>query len=90
LPLDRNGHVSLPSGQTLYLMEARSVNRGNNEKPIMMFTIEDIQSVHQQLKSNGVNVSEIKHDKTFGSQFLFYDLDENCFGLFELKPEYKS
>jgi len=88
LSVDLNGHLILPSGQTLYLLQIKNPYNNlhtDSSIPVLSFDVDNIYEVHDELQKNGVCVDEQVEDLISGKHFFFHDLDKNRFGIFQLK-----
>jgi len=88
LSLDRNGHLILPSGQTLYLLQFKhphDIFYTESPVPMLSFDVDNITEVYDQLKGKGICVDARIEDSIMGEHFFFYDLDKNRFGIYQSK-----
>lgn len=88
LSLDRNGHLQLPSGHTLYLIEVnKSVlsEYSDSKLPVLIFLVEDPVTLYEVLRERGIQVEKGEQTGIEGDNFFFFDLDRNRFGIFSEK-----
>jgi RNA polymerase sigma-70 factor (ECF subfamily) len=86
LSLDRNGHLLLPSGQTLFLLQANPVDINlvpDNTFPVLTFAVDNSMNVYDVLKKQGIRVDDQTEDFLSSRHFFFYDLDNNKFGIYQ-------
>ncbi|WP_143111562.1 sigma-70 family RNA polymerase sigma factor [Paenibacillus sp. BC26] len=80
---DRNGDLILPSGQILYLLPFKPIDRIDDANmPVLSFEVDHITDVYDRLKKNGIQVGEIENVMT-GEHFFFHDPDNNRFGIYQ-------
>ncbi len=84
LSADMNGHLILPSGQTLYLLPFKHPFYTDSSIPVLSFDVDNITEVYHKLKKDGISVDERIED-IMGEHFFFYDLDNNRFGIYQSK-----
>jgi RNA polymerase sigma-70 factor, ECF subfamily len=85
LSADPNGHLTLPSGQTLYLLQFKHPDPAfstDTSIPVLSFDVDNINEVYIKLKKDGISVDERIED-IMGEHFFFYDLDNNRFGIYQ-------
>lgn len=56
---------------------------GNYEMFSLCFTVDDARQLHEKLRSEGVEVEDVRDEGGCGLQFIFYDLDGNKFQAFQ-------
>jgi RNA polymerase sigma-70 factor (ECF subfamily) len=84
LTLDQNGHLWLPSGQTLFLLQANSVNNNlvpDTSAPVLTFEVDNSLYVYDILMKQGIRIEEQTEEYLNNKYFFFYDLDNNKFGI---------
>jgi RNA polymerase sigma-70 factor (ECF subfamily) len=84
LSQDRNGHLLLPSGQTLFLLQTNSTAFNfitDKTYPVLTFAVDNSQYVYDFLKMQGIRVEDQAEDLLNSKHFFFYDLDNNMFGI---------
>lgn len=88
LSLAQNGHLILPSGQTLYLLQVKPTPIIANSEfsvPVLSFEVDNMSEVYERLKNQGIRVDELIKDSLTGEHFFFYDMDNNRFGIYQEK-----
>jgi len=56
---------------------------GNYEMFSLCFTVDDARQLHEKLRSEVVEVEDVRDEGGCGLQFIFYDLDGNKFQAFQ-------
>ncbi|XEC97704.1 sigma-70 family RNA polymerase sigma factor [Paenibacillus tarimensis] len=85
LSLDHNGHLQLPSGHTLFLIEVNESvhsDRIDSQLPVLIFLVEDPVTLYEILREQGIQVEKGEQTGIEGDSFFFFDLDGNRFGIF--------
>ena len=83
LALDHNGHIRLPSGQTLFIIEVSNdvlAQRSEEAMPMLHFSIESTSSFYAALLDRGIRAQFQERSSIAGEHILFFDPDGNCFG----------
>lgn len=88
LPLDTNGHLKLPMGHTLFLIEVEPDVMAawtDSDLPVLVFHVDDAVTISEVLSEQGVRVEMDESGGFPGYQVHFFDPDGNKFGLFSEK-----
>ncbi|MBB3112871.1 RNA polymerase sigma-70 factor (ECF subfamily) [Paenibacillus phyllosphaerae] len=83
LSLDHNGHVMLPSGHCLFLIEVSEAvlqERSSSKNTGLVFMIDDADHFRQAMEEQGVPTFRETIQGTGQVQILFYDPDGNRYG----------
>jgi RNA polymerase sigma-70 factor, ECF subfamily len=78
-----HGNLLLESGHELYLLECNS--HSPNIRPVLTFSVSNIDELWSQLQSSGAVIEPIDTDETFGKLFAFFDPDNNKYFAVENK-----
>lgn len=85
LSLDHNGHVMLPSGHCLYLIEVSDEvlrERTSSRLPEVVFLIEDEDRFCRAIEEQGIQTVREEAPGTGEARVFFFDLDGNRYGAF--------
>ncbi|MFB9324607.1 sigma-70 family RNA polymerase sigma factor [Paenibacillus aurantiacus] len=83
LSLDRNGHVMLPSGHCLFLIEVSEAvlqERAVSRIPALVFMIEDADRFCRAMEEQGIQTFREALPGAGQTQILFFDPDGNRYG----------
>jgi RNA polymerase sigma-70 factor, ECF subfamily len=85
LSLDHNGHVMLPSGHCLFLIEVSDEvlwERTSSTLPTVVFLIEDEEQFCRSMEEQGVRTVREEAPGTGEARVFFFDPDGNRYGAF--------
>ncbi|MCR2803536.1 sigma-70 family RNA polymerase sigma factor [Paenibacillus soyae] len=86
LTLDHNGHVMLPSGHCLFLIEVSEGvlrERGLSKLPVVVFLVEDEELFYREMEEQAVRTERESIAGT--EQLFFFDPDGNKYGALAIK-----
>lgn len=92
LALDHNGHLLLPSGHVLFLIQVNQpvlASLTSSDLRVLIFQAEDSAALYEALKEQGIRVEKGEQTGNAGASFCFYDLDGNRFGVVSEKNNVK-
>lgn len=83
LSLDHNGHVRLPSGHALFMIEVNDVvlaERAASPLPVLIFSVESTEVFYQAIVGQGIRAVREEQAGDAGETVIFFDPDGNRYG----------